>query len=62
MKDSSTNNFIIQLLNKIPDARLGGSYSSLSKHSFFNGIDWVKFHHNLGKISQEDNRASLQDP
>ena len=41
MKDSSTNAFIIQLLNKIPDARLGGSYSSLSKHSFFNGIDWV---------------------
>ena len=41
MKDLNTNNFIIHLLNKVPEARLGGSYGSLSKHAFFNGIDWV---------------------
>ena len=41
MKDPHANNFIIHLLKKIPDARLGGSYSTLSKHSFFNNIDWV---------------------
>ena len=41
MKDANTNSFIINLLNKVPEARLNGSYSSLSKHAFFNGIDWV---------------------
>ena len=32
MKDCNTNNFIIHLLNKVPEGRLGGSYSFLNKH------------------------------
>ncbi len=40
MKDPISNSFISQLLNKNPDSRLGGSYSDLKKHLFFQGFDW----------------------
>jgi cGMP-dependent protein kinase len=40
MRDSISNSFISQLLSKNPDSRLGGSYSDLKKHPFFQGFDW----------------------
>jgi cGMP-dependent protein kinase len=40
MKDPVSNTFICQLLSKNPDSRLGGSYTDLKKHAFFNGFDW----------------------
>lgn len=40
MRDSVSNAFISQLLSKNADSRLGGSYSDLKKHAFFQGFDW----------------------
>lgn len=40
MRDPVSNSFISQLLSKNPDSRLGGSYSDLKKHLFFQGFDW----------------------
>lgn len=51
MNDKNTNAFITQLLNKNSEARLGGSYSVLKNHPFFQGIDWVKIHNNLECIN-----------
>ncbi len=31
-----------QLLNKIPEMRLGGSMNALKSHQFFSDFDWVK--------------------
>ena len=42
MKDLVSNSFISQLLSKNPDSRLGGSYTDLKKHAFFNGFDWYQ--------------------
>ena len=33
---------INQLLNKTPEARLGGSYAALKTHPWFEDLDWVK--------------------
>ena len=41
MKDPVANSFITQLLNKLPELRLGGSYTSLKKHAFLAPIEWV---------------------
>lgn len=38
MKDQSANNFITQLLSKIPEIRLGGSYTCLKRHNFLSSI------------------------
>jgi cGMP-dependent protein kinase len=46
MRDPVSNSFISQLLSKNPDSRLGGSYSDLKKHLFFQGFDW---HHLMNK-------------
>ena len=35
--------FIEQLLNRTPDARLGGSYASLKAHKWFEKLDWVVY-------------------
>lgn len=35
-------NMINQLLNKIPESRLGGSYAALKANAFFDGINWVR--------------------
>lgn len=40
MRDPVSNSFISQLLSKNADSRLGGSYSDLKKHMFFQGFDW----------------------
>ena len=33
--------FIKQLLNKVPESRLGGSFVSLKSHKLFEDMDWV---------------------
>lgn len=41
-KDKNSKKIIIQLLNKIPDARLGGgSFAALKANSWFDKFDWV---------------------
>lgn len=62
MKDRHAIDFIIHLLNKSPDARLNGSYSSLSKHSFFNGVDWVRIILYLGKTDWSISQTCILDP
>jgi cGMP-dependent protein kinase len=37
-----TKIFIEQLLNRVPDIRLGGTYASLKAHKWFDKFDWVK--------------------
>lgn len=32
-----------QLLNRSPDARLGGSYAALKAHPWFESLDWVAY-------------------
>lgn len=34
-----------QLLNRIPEARLGGSYAALKAHKWFDKFDWVGINH-----------------
>ena len=41
LKDNNAKVFIRQLLDKNPEARLGGSYASLKAHAFFEDFDWV---------------------
>ena len=41
MKDKKAKKLIDQLLSKVPELRLGGSYHSLKSHSWFHGFDWV---------------------
>lgn len=39
--DSASKRILAQLLNKQPEARLGGSYNYLKNHEWFAGLDWV---------------------
>jgi cGMP-dependent protein kinase len=32
---------MLQLLNKVPETRLGGSYASLKANAWFDDFDWV---------------------
>ena len=41
-KDKLAQKLIEQLLNKVPEARLGGSYAALKAHKWFDKFDWVK--------------------
>lgn len=41
-KDKKSQKFIEQLLNKIPDLRLGGSYVNLKANPWFDKLDWVR--------------------
>lgn len=41
VKDKDAKKLILQLLNKVPDARLGDSYASLKANRWFNDLDWV---------------------
>ena len=40
-KNKTVKKLIEQLLNRSPDARLGGSYAALKAHSWFDNLDWV---------------------
>ncbi|CAD8120025.1 unnamed protein product [Paramecium sonneborni] len=42
MSDKSAKPFIEQLMNKIPEVRLGGSYTTLKSHTWFKDFDWEK--------------------
>lgn len=41
--DPVSKRMLAQLLNKQPEARLGGSFTKLKSHEFFDGLDWVTF-------------------
>ncbi len=41
LKDPQTRKMIAQLINKLPDIRLGSSYASLKANAWFEGFDWV---------------------
>lgn len=41
MKDKKAKKIIDQMLSKIPEARLGGSYASLKSHIWYQNFDWV---------------------
>ena len=40
-KNKLVKKMIEQLLNRSPDARLGGSYAALRAHPWFESLDWV---------------------
>ena len=42
MNDRKAKKMIEQLLNKVPEVRLGGSYTALKNHPWFSGFDWDK--------------------
>lgn len=42
LKDKKGKKIIDQLLSKVPELRLGGSYNALKTHSWFHNFDWVK--------------------
>lgn len=39
-KNKVVKKLIEQLLNRSPDARLGGSYAALKAHTWFDNLDW----------------------
>ena len=41
VKDKNSKKLIQQLLNKLPELRINGSYASLKAHPWFNNFDWV---------------------
>lgn len=42
MADKTAKPFIEQLLNKIPEIRLGGSYTTIKANPWFKDLSWVK--------------------
>lgn len=42
--DQTAKTFALQLLSRIPEMRLGGSYNSLKSHAFFRNLDWVNIY------------------
>lgn len=50
-KDKKSQKFIEQLLNKIPDLRLGGSYISLKANPWFDKLDWVFYFVNFNNCN-----------
>lgn len=41
VKDKLAKNLMVQLLNKIPELRLGSSFAALKANVWFNNFDWV---------------------
>jgi cGMP-dependent protein kinase 1 len=41
VKDASAKTLVAQFLDKTPACRLGGSYTTLKQHPFFNHFNWV---------------------
>ena len=41
LKDIKAKKLMDQLLNKIAEVRLGGSYAALKAHPWFDNFDWV---------------------
>jgi cGMP-dependent protein kinase len=42
LREKKAKKLIDQLLSKVPDLRMGGSFSSLKAHAWFSDFDWVK--------------------
>ena len=42
LKDRMAKRLMIQLLNKVPELRLGGSFATLKANQWFEKFDWVK--------------------
>lgn len=42
MADKTAKTIIEQLMNKIPEVRLGGSYTTLKNHVWFKDFNWVR--------------------
>lgn len=42
-KDQNSRNLMDQLMNKLPEVRLGRSFPHLKSHSFFTEFDWVSY-------------------
>ena len=59
MNNVSANLLISQLLNKNPSMRLGGSYSKLKAHHFFNHFDWVTIYLYKARFDQQIDESSL---
>ena len=43
LKDKKSRRLMDQLVNKVPEVRLGGSFASLKANPWFETFDWVKF-------------------
>lgn len=44
VKDKLAKTMMAQLINKIPELRLGGSFAALKANKWFNNFDWVTSH------------------
>ena len=42
VKDKHAKKLMEQLLNKIPEIRLGSSYAALKSNVWFSSLDWVR--------------------
>lgn len=43
VEDKKAKKLMEQLLNKVPEIRLGTSYAALKSNPFFSNFDWVYF-------------------
>lgn len=43
LKDVQSRKMMTQLINRLPEIRLGSSYAALKSHPWFDGFDWVTF-------------------
>ena len=43
LKDKEAKRLIDQLVNKLPELRLSGSFAALKAHNWFKNFNWVKF-------------------
>jgi cGMP-dependent protein kinase len=43
LKDKKAKKLMDQLLNKVPEIRLGGSYATLKGNAWFENFDWVSW-------------------
>ncbi len=50
MKDKNAKKLIDQLLDHVPEKRLGGSFENLKQHMWFNNLDWKKLLDNDIKV------------
>ncbi len=60
MNNAHANLLVSQLLSKNPGLRLGGSYSNLKNHSFFNNFAWVIQLLILAWVEWQKDKSSLQ--
>lgn len=47
LKDKKAKKLMDQLLSRVPEVRLGGSYSSLKGNPWFENFDWVIYNYNF---------------